>query len=351
MSDDQPRQQHKGLTGLINLGNTCFLNSCMQILAHTKEFTRMKSKYESHEKRDIIEYEIMREFEELRELMITNEGVIRPDKFVVNVHRVAMKKDRPLFTGWAQNDMPEFLLFMMECLHAVICRPVEVHLHLVHTGNAYNDTLAQKCYGELKRIYETDYSEIMECFYGMYYSEICSLDPNPRILSVKPEQYFILDLPIPNAREMTIYDCLDLYCNSDILAGENAWHNEITGEKENVAKRIRFWNFPPVLVITFKRFSPNGMHKLQNYIDFPICDFDLSKYASGDVLDATKNKYDLFGVCNHMGGVQGGHYTAFVKHDDIMNGIWLHNNDQNIDVVREEHIVSPTAYCLFYRRK
>ena len=28
----------KGLTGLANLGNTCFINSCMQVLSHTQEF-------------------------------------------------------------------------------------------------------------------------------------------------------------------------------------------------------------------------------------------------------------------------------------------------------------------------
>jgi ubiquitin C-terminal hydrolase len=57
--------------------------------------------------------------------------------------------------------------------------------------------------------------------------------------------------------------------------------------------------------------------------------------------------YDLYGECNHSGGVSGGHYTAFIKN---ANGKWYEMNDTNVREIKEDQIISPRSYCLFYRK-
>ena len=187
----------KGYTGLANLGNTCFLNSCMQALNHTYELHEVldSSKLDTNMKKGLADTEIMKEWNELRDIMWKHNGVITPNKFVNNVHRVATIKKREIFTGWSQNDMPEFLLFIIEAFHNSVSRPVSIQI----TGNIESDTdkLAVKCYEMLKQVYSKEYSEIMELFYGIYVSEIRSMD-SKTVHSVHPEHFFVLDLPIPS---------------------------------------------------------------------------------------------------------------------------------------------------------
>ena len=345
---DLSKYVNKGMTGLANLGNTCFLNSCMQVLNHTYELNEFldSKNIKAVAKKELPDTNILIEWDELRNLMWSGNGIVTPRKFVYNVQQIAGIKDKDIFTGWAQNDMPEFLLFFIDCIHNSISRSVTMKIN----GNTENDVdeIAVACYNMLKTTYEKEYSEIMNIFYGVYISEIVSKESGKRH-ALKPESYFILDLPVmdENGFAKNLYDCIDIYTKPEVLEGDNAWFNEKTGQKEDIKKQISFWNFPNVLVIVLKRFTPDGSQKINTRIDIPIDNLDLSKYIRG--YNAGTYKYNLYGICNHIGGVMGGHYTAFVRNAENK---WLHFNDANVDVVENtENIISPMAYCLFYRKK
>ena len=357
------KYRDKAYTGLSNLGNTCFLNSCLQALNHTYELHEILDvpNMKKNMKLDIPDTQMMVEWNELRDIIWKNNGVVTPNKFVMNVHRIAKIKNRDIFTGWSQNDMSEFLLFIIESLHNSISRSISIKI----TGNPENnvDNMAIKCYEMLQQVYKREYSEIMDLFYGMYVSEIKSMD-SKITHSIHPEHFFLLDLPIPQDRikinssgvklePINLLDCFDMYVRVEIMQGENAWFNDKTNQREDILKRITFWSLPKVLIITLKRFTPDGQHKLDDLIDFPLDDMDLSKYVCG--YNPSQYKYELYAVCNHIGNTYMGHYTAFVKN---AGDEWIHYNDQHVTKMTtsdktnvKQQIVTPMAYCLFYRKK
>ena len=336
--------------GLVNLGNTCFLNSCIQVLQHIYEIHPLFDNIQ----KDTPDAVLIKEWNELRKVMQQQNGILSPNRFVHIVQQIAHQKQRDLFTGWAQNDMSEFLLFLVESMHNSISFPLNIQIN----GNPEHalDNRAILCYQLLQTIYKKEYSKVLDVFYGMYVTEIIH-ETTDEILSEKPEHYFILDLQLfyrEGNRDRyedkicrNIYECFDLFVKPELLMGDNAWFNDKNKQKQTVRKQVKFWNFPDVLVLILKRFSPDGTRKLQNLLEFPMEGLDLSRYVNG--YNAPSYVYDLFGVCNHMGNVMGGHYTSFVKNGD---GEWNHYNDQIIEPVQDiSQIISPKAYCLFYRKK
>jgi ubiquitin carboxyl-terminal hydrolase 8 len=346
---DLSRYHNKGRTGLANLGNTCFMNACLQVLNHVYELNELFMIKKLHQNKnteknpDVV---LVNEWAELQEIIWNNTGAVSPNKFVFHVQRLATIKNKELFTGWAQNDMPEFLLFIVDCMHNSLSRSVNVRIH----GKEENtrDRMAIECYKMLSTIYTKEYSEVMELLYGIYVSEI--YDSSKTVIhSYKPEMFFILDLPLPppNQAAIDLYDCLNLFTCKEFMGGENAWFNEKTNEKEDVYKQIRFWNLPSILVITMKRFSSMGNHKRQDLVTFPIEGLNLSKYVCG--YESKSYVYDLMGICNHMGSVMGGHYTAFVKNS---TNEWIHFNDTMHQMIDQpDKMITPAAYCLFYRKR
>jgi ubiquitin C-terminal hydrolase len=361
MTDKYNVYKDKGLSGLANMGNTCYVNACLQLLSHTYEFNDFLSKNGGEYKTRLnhkVDSVLLHEWDKLRTMMWTENCIISPGGFVSAMQKIAKLKHMDLFSGFQQNDVAEFLMFLMDCFHTALAREVEMKVRGV-ARNA-TDRAAKECYEMMVNMYKKQYSEVLNIFYGVQVSLIESLGPgDATVLSTKPEPFCILNLSFPtngtngmNAfRAVTLFDCMDHHCAPEALTGDNAWFNEATGQKQDVQKRLSFWSLPNVLIIGLKRFEMNARgqtRKIQVPIDMP-CSVDFSKYVHG--YNQESYVYELFGVCNHHGGSpMGGHYTATIKN---ANGKWYGCNDtivKEMQLASTESIVSNLPYCMFYRK-
>lgn len=92
--------------------------------------------------------------------------------------------------------------------------------------------------------------------------------------------------------------------------------------------------------------------KICDPISFPIQGLDITPY----VLDKPENDgqkliYDLYGVINHSGTLNYGHYTALVQNSK--SGHWNLFNDEKHHLCNPSQIMNlfKDAYTLFYKRR
>lgn len=321
----------KGLTGLANLGNTCFINTTIQVLANISELNTVVPKLPPQQTPPPC---LLQEWHELRTLMYSENCTVRPAKFIHCLQIVARQKGHHAFAQLEQSDMTEFFLFLIDCFHHSLMRPTPSSvLKLVNRTK-----IARQCHELAKETFAKEYSEMYDIFFGIQLSQIKSVD-GTKLFSSKPEFFQIIDLPITDT---TMQGCLQQYLSGELLENDNQWFHEKLNCKIDVRKSFSFWKLPLILVVAFKRFvSPN--FKKHTMVEFPLQNLSIP-YEN----DTKTGCYDLFAIVNHFGLTLGGHYTAFIKN---ANGKWYHYNDTIVEEVCEDKLVSNRAYCLFYRKK
>ncbi|KAM4651238.1 ubiquitin carboxyl-terminal hydrolase 19 isoform 2-T2 [Discoglossus pictus] len=157
----------------------------------------------------------------------------------------------------------------------------------------------------------------------------------------------------------TLDQCLNLFTKPEVLAPEEAWYCPKCNQHREASKQLMLWRLPNILIIQLKRFSFRTFiwrDKINDMVDFPVRNLDLSTFCIGQKEDHQQPIYDLYAVINHYGGMIGGHYTAYARLPNEKNSQrsdvgWRLFDDSTVTMVDESQVVTRYAYVLFYRRR
>nr|XP_047919338.1 ubiquitin carboxyl-terminal hydrolase 2 [Anser cygnoides] len=316
----------QGLTGLRNLGNTCFMNSILQCLSNTRELRDycLQNQY----LRDLnnnsrMRTALMAEFAKLIQLLWTSSpnDSVSPSEFKTQIQRYA-----PRFVGYNQQDAQEFLRFLLDGLHG------EVNRVLVRP-RASADTLDhlpddEKSRQMWRRYQEREDSRVSDLFVGQLKSSLTCSECG--YCSTAFDPFWDLSLPIPKVRGPRCPPKPPALHWRGLFGGAPLWlPTSLT--------------CPPPQDL--KRFSEARIRasKLTTFVNFQLKDLDLREFASQSCNHAV---YNLYAVSNHSGTTMGGHYTAYCK--SPVSGEWHSFNDSRVTPMSSSHVRSSDAYLLFY---
>jgi ubiquitin carboxyl-terminal hydrolase 2/21 len=322
---------NKGINGLMNIGNTCYVNTMIQCLGHCTSFLHFVLSGKYHKKRDNIVDELRDIF---IELWIHNNGVM-PNKFLKYI-----KNHITAINVFEQNDIHEFLMLFIDRMNRDISEQVNPHQFL--SKLTYEDTQIDKLKKRLDKAWintvHKEYSPIIDYFHGQYISQI--ICGNCKKLHHTYELFNILDVPI-HKENKTLTECLSQYTDHEYLnVNDNAeWKCDNCKESVKSLKTMKFWRLPKILIVCLKRFT-HDLRKKEQDISIPQ-ELDLTQYAIG----TSQCSYSLKSIACHSGSFGRGHYYSVCKNP---NGNWYRIDDTVINKMNEYYDFPSVAYVMFY---
>ena len=315
-TDEQP--ELGGLVGLSNLGNTCFMNSCLQCLSHVPElrqYVHSKAFAEDLAKSSKSR-PLARGYGDLiQKLWHTTRayGVTAPKEIK---HVIGRRASR--FVGFDQQDAQEFLRFLIDGLHEELGRVTHkpAYYEIQDRPHASDASVSEEYW---RFYFDRSASRLSDLFCGQLKSEVvCQVCKNSsRCFDV----FWDLSLPIPETSkakpQVSIESCLEAYTEEEVMNAPDAFYCNKCQTHRPVKKTIRLFRSPEILVLHLKRFSFSSVrrNKITSTIAFPETGLNLRPYFAPDAEMEDEDPgvvYELTGMVNHMGSLNGGHYTAYV---------------------------------------
>ncbi|XP_065063974.1 ubiquitin carboxyl-terminal hydrolase 8-like [Rhopilema esculentum] len=331
----------QNLTGLKNLGNTCYMNSVIQCLSSTVALARYlnNGEYLRHLNPNSMNRrpeEVVKELAFLIKVLWSGQyRSVSPLDFKIAVGRFASQ-----FSGTKQQDAHEFLMFFMDGIHEDVNK-VRKRVPMIeqNNDNLPDDVAAISAWKDYSK---NNNSVIVDLFQGQFRSTVSCKTCGKN--SVTFDVFSCLPLQLTSKSACSLDGCVRAFTSPEMIGGNNSWKCSNCKTYREAKKTIELWSLPPVVVVQLKRFSSDGIwhNKLQTNVDFPVSNFDMGRHLVGPRRD--KAKYELTAVVNHYGSFESGHYTAYCANQNK----WFCYDDNVVSEIDKNKLKSSAAYLLFY---
>lgn len=308
--------------GLVNQGNSCYMNAATQCLAHVQPFVEYLKANEAQFQAN----EQIKQFIILLKNIRDNTNQQDPTKIKPFDPKSFYNKS---FVGrkFSQQDSSEFFIPLLDKINESDKSP----------------SIVQQTFGfrQISRLTCPLCNHISDTV-----EEILDLETF-QVKSLKNS----LELPLWGEGKLQLHNLLTAYFTQEILDDANRWQCSSCNKYVNATKKLLLGNPPEFMIITLKRFPGPGQ-KDGRPVSFPLHNLNLKEFTA----DQKDTFYELIGIDIHHGGAGGGHYFAYCK--DFDNNQWYQFNDSSVSFAHDviNNIANQTAdpggpYILFYKRQ
>nr|XP_040032268.1 LOW QUALITY PROTEIN: ubiquitin carboxyl-terminal hydrolase 22 [Gasterosteus aculeatus aculeatus] len=345
-----------GLRGLINLGNTCFMNCIVQALTHTpllRDFflsDRHKCEMQSN---SCLVCEMSQLFQEFY-------SGHRSPHIPFRLLHLVWTHARHL-AGYEQQDAHEFLIAALDVLHRH-CKDdngkkannpnhCNCIIDQIFTGGLQSDVTCQVCHGVSPTI-------------GPFWNISLGLAGllHLRFWPLSPEDGSALTGESHPPGATTLTNCLRRFTRPEHLGSSAKIKCSGCHSYQESTKQLTMKKLPIVACFHVKRFEHSAKlrRKITTYVSFPL-ELDMTPFMASSKESRMNgqyqqtlepfnndNKYSLFAVVNHQGTLESGHYTTFIRqHKDQ----WFKCDDAIITKASIKDVLDSEGYLLFYHKQ